>query len=268
VNTDPASSPPAFFAAEVKRLRGTTGMTQEQLAKATVYSAASVAAIETCRLIPSKKFAEYADKAFETDGHLTRLQELVERMSVLPWFRDRIEVERKATDIRTYEPYQVPGLLQTPEYARANVTAARPMLSDDEIERAVALRMSRQEILLDDNDPPNLWAIMDESVLQRVVGGQEIMTAQREHVLSVSRRPSITVQIILNNEGATCAFGRAFDVLTTKNDSSLVYLEDIGSARYVRDRQEVRRYMTAFDHLRASALTDRDSVELIRRMIT
>jgi transcriptional regulator with XRE-family HTH domain len=264
VNTDPSSSPPAFFAAEVKRLRGIAGMTQEELAKATLYSSASVAAIETCRLIPSRKFAEYADKAFETDGHLARLQELVEQMSVLPWFRDRIEVERKATDIRTYEPYQVPGLLQTEEYARANVTAARPMLSDDEIERAVALRISRQEILLDDGAAPNLWAIMDESALQRVVGSQETMAAQREHLLTVSRQPNVTLQIILNNEGSTCAYGRAFDVLTTKNDSSLVYLEDIGSARYIRDRHEVRRYMVVFDHLRANALTDRDSVAFIK----
>jgi hypothetical protein len=140
----------------------------------------------------------------------------VERVAALPWFRDRLEVERKATDIRTYEPYQVPGLLQTENYARANVTADRPMLSDDEIERAVALRISRQEMLMEDGDSPNLWAIMDEAVI------------------------------------------------TTKNESSLVYLEDIGSARYVRDRQEVRRYMVVFDHLRASALTDRDSVKLIK----
>jgi hypothetical protein len=82
----------------------------------------------------------------------------------------------------------MPGLLQIEEYARANVTAARPMLSDDEIDRAVALRMSRQEILLDESDPPNLWAIMDESALQRVVGSQETMTAQREHLLDMFRR--------------------------------------------------------------------------------
>ncbi len=268
MNTDPSSSPPAFFAAEVKRLRGIAEMTQGQLAEATSYSPATVAAIETCRVIPSKKFAEYADKAFGTDGHLARLQELVEQVSVLPWFRDRIEVERKAADIRTYEPYQVPGLLQIEEYARANVTAVRPMLSDEEIERAVALRISRQSILLDDDEPPNLWAIMDESALQRTVGSHETMAAQREHLLTVSRRRNIIIQVILNSEGSTCAYGRAFDVLTTRNDSSLVYLEDIGSARYIRDRSEVRRYMVVFDHLRANALTDRDSVELIKRMLT
>ena len=70
MNTEPSSSPLAFFAAEVKRLRGIAGMTQEQLAKATIYSPASVAAIETCRLIPSKEFSERADKTFDSDGHL------------------------------------------------------------------------------------------------------------------------------------------------------------------------------------------------------
>src|SRR5260370_34883198 len=113
VNTDPGSSPLAFFAAEVKRLRGAIGMTQEQLAGATAYSSATVAAIETCRLIPSKEFAEKADKALTSDGHLVRLQDLVEQTSVLPWFRDLVETERKAISIQTYEPYLVPGLLQT-----------------------------------------------------------------------------------------------------------------------------------------------------------
>lgn len=183
MNTDPTSSPLAFFAAEVKRLRGSAGMTQEQLARATQYSPATVAAIETCRLTASKEFAVLADKALESDGQLERLQELVEQISVLPWFRDRIEVERKAADIRTYEPYQITGLLQTEDYARANVTAARPMLPEDAIDRAVALRMSRQEILLADGDPPRLSAIMDESALRRIVGSQETMTAQYEHLL-------------------------------------------------------------------------------------
>lgn len=98
-------------------MRGLAGITQEQLAKATQYSAATVAAIETCRLTASKGFAVLADKALDSDGQLERLQELVEQISVLPWFRGRIEVERKAADIRTYEPYQIPGLLQTEDYA-------------------------------------------------------------------------------------------------------------------------------------------------------
>ncbi len=144
MNTEPSSSPLAFFAAEVKRLRGIADMTQEQLAKATTYSPATVAAIETCSLIASKEFAHGADKALNSDGHLERLQELVEQTSVLPWFRDLVETERKAISIQTYESYLVPGLLQTEAYARYCVSATRPLLPDDDVSRAVVLRMTRR----------------------------------------------------------------------------------------------------------------------------
>lgn len=270
MNTEPSSSPLAFFAAEVKRLRGIVGMTQEQLAKATIYSPASVAAIETCRLIPSKKFAEYGDKAFQTDGHLARVQALVETTSVLPWFRNRVEVERNAVEIREYESYQIPGLLQTEDYARAVIGAGRPMLASDAIERAVALRMTRQQILEPDEDlpidqehTPRLWAILDESALGRFVGSAAIMKEQREHLAEMAGRPHVTVQILPN--GVTCAYGRFFTILTSSgNGSPVVYLEDVASARYVRDRDEVARYVLTFDHLRACALNDSKSLDLIR----
>jgi hypothetical protein len=74
-------------------------------------------------------------------------QGLVDALSVLPWFRDRVKVERSAAEIREYESYQIPGLLQTEDYARAVISAARPMLADDVIERAVALRMTRWQRL-------------------------------------------------------------------------------------------------------------------------
>jgi len=275
--TDPGSSPLAFFAAELKRLRGIVGMTQEQLAEATTYSSALVAAIETCRRIPSDDFAERADKALGTDGILARLQQLVESTSVLPWFRNRVEVERNATEIREYESYQIPGLIQTEAYARAVVAAARPMLTQDAIERAVALRMTRQQILepdetlpIDQEQTPRLWVIIDEAALDRVVGGADIMQEQRAHLIELAHLPNVTIQIISNSDGVTCAYGKAFTILTSSsssgngNGSPVVYLEDIRNARYVRDRDEVAQYVLTFDHLRACALNDRRSLDLIR----
>jgi len=281
VATDPYSSPLAFFGAELKRLREHAAMTQSDVAKQTVYALSTVSAYETGTRIPSADFAERADKVFGTEevdaktgekkGDLVRLQRLVEQVSVRPWFRDRVAVERQAAEIREYESYQICGLLQTEDYARAIVSSVRPILPDDAIERAVALRMTRQQILepddgvpLDQDNAPRLWAIIDESALNRVVGNPEIMRAQREHLLTMARRPNITIQIVPNTEGATCAFGRAFAVLVSQNNSSVVYFEDIGTARYVRDRDEVSRYMLVFDYLRSCALNDKQSIDLIK----
>lgn len=265
MSLDPYSNPLTFFAAEMKRLRAKLGMTQEQLAEATIYSPATVAAIETCRLLPSEGFAQHIDKSLGADGHFERLQKLVQETSVLPWFRDRIEVERKSAEIWEYEPYVCPGLLQTADYTRVVAEATIPQLSDDDIERAVALRMTRQEVL-EPEDGARLWFILEESALYRMVGGLETMRAQHEHLLSVTRRPNVTIQIIPSKEGPTCAFGRAFTLLISRQNSSIVYYEDVGSARYVRDRHEVNRLMLVFNHLRASALDHNRSAKLIKEV--
>ncbi len=269
--SDPNSSPLAFYGGELKRLRERTGITQTELARRTNYALATVSAYETGTRIPSHDFSERADKVFGTEGDLTRLQAMVDNVSVRPWFRDRVEVERKATEIREYDSYQGPGLLQTEDYARTVVSAGRPMLSEDEIERAVAVRMTRQQILEPDDDTPldqehtpRLWAIMDESALHRVVGSAEIMQAQRAHLAAMAQRPNITIQIIPNSEGVTCAYGRAFSILTVNSGSAVVYLEDIIKAGYVRDRDQVAQFTLRFDHLRASALDDKRSLKLIK----
>lgn len=272
MDTDPYSSPLAFFRAELKRLRQRAGITQADVAEQTNYALATVSAYETGTRIPSADFAERADRLFGTDGDLARLQQLVERVSVRPWFRDRVDVERKAREIHEYESYQVPGLLQTSDYARAIVSSVRPVLPDDAIERAVALRMTRQQILEPDEDAPldqdnalRMWAIIDESALNRVVGSPEIMRAQREHLLIIAQRPNVTIQIIPDAEGATCAFGRAFAVLVSRSsNSSVVYFEDVGTARYISDRDEVSRYALIFDYLRSYALNDTQSIEVIK----
>jgi transcriptional regulator with XRE-family HTH domain len=200
-------------------------MTQSDVAERTIYALSTVSAYETATRIPSADFAKRADKLFGTEGQaeddegdLTRLQHLVEQVSVRPWFRDRVEVERKATEIREYDSYQIPGLLQTEDYARAVISAGRP----------------------------------------------DIMRVQSEYLLEMAQRPNITIQVIPNSEGVTCAYGRAFTILTSNNGSSVVYLEDLINAHYVRNRDEVAQFTLKFDHLRASALIDDKSLQLIK----
>jgi transcriptional regulator with XRE-family HTH domain len=276
--SDLYSSPLAFFSKKLKRLRECAGLTQGDVAKETNYALSTVSAYETGRLIPPADFAIRADELFGTgpkseddEGDLEGLQKLVETVSVRPWFRDRVEVERKSAEIREYESYQISGLLQTEDYARSIISVGRPKMSPDEIEQAVALRMTRQEILepntelpADQIQTPRYWAIIDESALRRIVGSPEIMQVQREHLANMAQRPYITIQIISDEKGPTSAYGRAFTILVSRNNSSVVYLEDPNSAHYVRDRDEVNRYSLIFDHLRASALDDTQTLRLLK----
>jgi DNA-binding XRE family transcriptional regulator len=145
VNTEPSSSRLAFFAAELKRLRSIAAMTQEALATAAGYAPATIAAVETCRLLPSQEFAQQADKALSTDGHFARLQALVEQTSVLPWFRDLVETERKAVSIQTYESYIVPGGLCKTSHSkdqRSWELQVRAILQDHATEFCIRLRDS------------------------------------------------------------------------------------------------------------------------------
>lgn len=271
MSISPSSSPLAFFAGEVKRLRGIAGLTQEQLAEAMNYSPSTVAALETCRLLPSEDLARALDRVFETDGHIKRLQELVEDTSVLPWFRERVEVEREASEIREYESHLIPGLLQTEDYTRALAKAIRPAISPDDIERAVALRITRQETLAYEGGPPTnymrepqFWFIIDESALHRVVGSADIMCAQREHLADKAQQPNITMQVMSYGRGATTAFGRSFTIMVTRKFGTVVYLEDVQSARYGKGADEVSRYKLTFNHLRAAALDEEESIKLIK----
>jgi transcriptional regulator with XRE-family HTH domain len=258
---DPASSPLAFFASEMARLRTAAGFSQPVLAKRLNYSATQITKIETCQRIPQPDLAQKLDETLGTDL-FSRLQPLVETSSVLPWFRDLFDIEGSATEIKTYESYLVPGLLQTEAYARAVVEATRPVLTDEDAAQAVAIKMTRQEIL-DRQDGPRLWAVFHEAVLSCEVGEPTLMRDQCRHLLKMSRHPRVVIQVVPNKSGLCCGFGRSFSQLAFRHQSDLVYVEDVGSARYIREQAEVARYALMFDYLRASALAYGEAAELI-----
>jgi Domain of unknown function (DUF5753) len=132
---------------------------------------------------------------------------------VLPdWFQVYVGLEEAAALIRLYEVQFVPGLLQTADYARAVVRLGQPGASAAEIERRVSLRMSRQE-LLSKPDAPRLWAVVDEAALRRPIGGKEVMRAQLERLIEVTKEPNITLQVVPFSSGCHTAEGGAFTIL-------------------------------------------------------
>jgi DNA-binding XRE family transcriptional regulator len=170
---------------------------------------------------------------------------------VLPqWFRTYVDLESAASLIRTYEGQFVPGLLQTDGYMRAVVQGAHLEESPEEVGRRVRLRMARQ-VLLTRQDPPRLWAVVDEAALRRPVGGPEVMRGQLERLVEATKLPNVTLQILPFNSGAHAAMAGAFSILrfSDRELPDVVYLEHLTSALYLDKRDEVERYLNVMEVL-------------------
>ncbi len=170
---------------------------------------------------------------------------------VLPsWFQSYLGLEAAAERIRCYETQFVPGLLQTATYARAVVTIGQSTLKPEEVERRVELRMDRQRILTRIR-PVRLWAVLDEAVLRRPVGGPDVMRDQLETLIEFSERKNVTLQIIPFKTGGHAATGGAFSLLRfpEQDMADVVYIEHMTSALYLDKRDDLDSYTTAMDSL-------------------
>ena len=169
---------------------------------------------------------------------------------VLPgWFQVYIGLEAEARLIRSYDIQFVPGLLQTAGYTRAVVRRAHPSMPDEELERRVRLRMTRQQALTRP-DPVRLWAVIDEGVLRRPLGGRETMRAQLEHLVSCCKQPNITLQV-MRFGGGYAPEGGAFSLLRFAEPElpDVVYMEQLAGAMYLDKRSDVDLHLDALDRL-------------------
>jgi hypothetical protein len=166
------------------------------------------------------------------------------------WFRAYVDLEAAAGLIRTYEGQLIPGLLQTDDYMRALVRGAHLEDSGEEVGRRVRLRMARQ-MLLTREQPPRLWAVVDEAALRRPVGGPEVMRGQLERLLEASKLPNVTLQILPFDAGAHPAMGSSFSILRFPDQElpDVVYLEHLTNAVYLDKRPEVERYLDVMELL-------------------
>jgi transcriptional regulator with XRE-family HTH domain len=187
---------------------------------------------------------------------------------VLPqWFRTYVDLESAASLIRTYEGQFVPGLLQTDDYMRAVIRDAS-LESSEEVGRRVRLRMARQ-ILLTRQDPPRLWAVVDEAALRRPVGGSEVMRGQLERLIEATKLPNVTLQILPFAVGAHAAMGSAFSILRfpERELPDIVYLEHLTNAVYLDRRNEVEQYLDAMELLCVDSEPPARTVELLERIL-
>ncbi len=176
---------------------------------------------------------------------------------VLPgWFRTFVGLEEAATLIRGYEPHWVPGLLQTPDYARASVRTGFPNATDSQVERRVALRLARQEVLTRP-DPPRLWMVIDEAALRRPAAttGTAIMRDQLDRLIEATEMPHITVQVLPFTAGLHPAMYGPFRIFRFGEPElpDIVYGESLTSAYYIDNPGEAAAYIQALDRISAQA---------------
>ncbi|MCP3787938.1 helix-turn-helix domain-containing protein [Micromonospora sp. A3M-1-15] len=187
---------------------------------------------------------------------------------VLPgWFQSYLGLEAAAALIRTYEVQFVPGLLQTPAYARAVILLGHRGAPPAEVERRVRLRMERQE-LLRRSDPPQLWAVLDEAALRRPVGGPEVMRRQLDVLIEASAAPHVRLQIVPFDAGGHAAAGGAFSILRFGDQDlpDIVYIEQLTSAVYLDRRDDLDHYAGAMDRLCGEAAPPERTPELLARI--
>lgn len=184
---------------------------------------------------------------------------------VLPhWFQTYVGLEEAASLIRTYELQFVPGLLQSESYAREVFLLGNADAPPHEIDQRVELRMQRQQRLVGPN-APRLWAVLDEAALRRPIGGHAVMRGQLEHLISVSKLPNITVQVMPFTFGGHAAEGGAFSILRFPEADlpDVVYIETLTGALYLDKRDDVDVYMQAMERLAVDSATPDGTVELL-----
>ncbi|MFZ3567177.1 helix-turn-helix domain-containing protein [Streptomyces sp. BH097] len=263
----------------LRDLREARGLKREEAARPLRVASATIRRMETAEVALKIPYVQMLLEQYEVpEREIEAFVALAEEANlpgwwqrfhdVLPdWFSLYVSLEGAASMIRAYEPHFVPGLLQTEEYARAvfdagTVGRSRP----DEVDRHIDLRMARQS-LLDREDSPHLWVVMDETALRRTPGGPDVLRGQLDRLIEVVRRPNVTLQIAEFASGPHPGTFGPFTLFRfpVRELPDMVYSEYVTGALYLDVRDEVGMHLEVLDHLVAQAAGAERTLEILKR---
>jgi transcriptional regulator with XRE-family HTH domain len=267
------------LALELRHFREESGLTGERVAEEMGWSGAKVYRIEgdKVRILPrdvQRLLRLYGITGPHHDAVLelarqARLKDWWHQYSgaIPEWFQFYVGLEAAASVMHSYDAEVVRGLLQTDGYMRTIMSMAAD-LGTDEVERQIAVRMERQKRLTAAKEPLELWAVFNEAVIRRMVGGPKVMREQLRHLVDMSALANVTVQVLTYDAGAHPSMNGAFTVMQFPEqvDLDVVYLEELTGALYLEKTEDVRRYSLMFDYLRAQALSPEASRDLMARL--
>ncbi|MFJ7134667.1 helix-turn-helix domain-containing protein [Streptomyces fungicidicus] len=254
------------FGQQLRLLRTSRGLTRAELGAKLSYGEDMVASVELGRRIPKPEFIERADAVLEAGGLLAVMKEEVARARYPAFFRDAAKLEAEAVELHVYANQAVPGLLQTEEYARAVFDVRRPLLDEVVISERVAARLARQEIF--GRKPlPTISFVIEESVLRRPIGGWNVWRGQLEQVYLRGQGRNVEIQVMPTEVSEHAALAGPFTLIETVKGQRIAYVEVQKESRLLHERSSVREQEEQYGILRAQALTPRESLQLIEKLL-
>ncbi|MGW5607901.1 helix-turn-helix domain-containing protein [Streptomyces sp. NPDC003753] len=257
---------PHIFGRQLKRLRTAAEMGRAELGSRTGYSESTIASFEQGRRIPSAEFIARADEVLGAHGVLLELVEEMERAQYPPFFQDAAKFEKEAVALHFFAVQTVPGLLQTQDYARVVFAMRRPPLDEETIEQRVAARLVRQAIFRR-RPMPVISFVMEEAILRKQLGGPAVMRGQLEQILLIGEQPNVEIQVMPDAREEHAALSGRFTLIETAKGRRIAYVEAFKSSRLFTDRSTVRELDERYGVLRAQALTPRESLALVEKML-
>ncbi|KUP97587.1 helix-turn-helix domain-containing protein [Thermobifida cellulosilytica] len=266
---------------QLKRLRREAGLSQDEVWKALGWSRAKLQRLEAGdfqRLRAGDIMA--LCQIYKADEAVA--QELIQiardSRTEKPWWTQYKDVlpgaflglETEATLIQEYNIALVPGLLQTRDYTAALMRTSVDIHGEEEIRRRLEIRAERQRAVLDRDNPPMVMAVIDEAAVRRQIGGGETMKSQVRHLIELSERPRVDIQVLPFAAGAHAAAGIPFTILGfdgTDAAGSVVYLETHKDGYYLDTDEEIARYRLIFGRTQGSAMSVEDSRDFLERLL-
>ncbi|SBU98375.1 Helix-turn-helix domain-containing protein, partial [Streptomyces sp. Ncost-T6T-1] len=264
---DPQASMAALFGSRLRKLRVAAGLTQAEVGELAHVVSSRIAQLERATgAKPTLELTRTLDKELVADDLLIDLWPYVYREAFPDWSQAFIEYSARAAVIRQYASHVVPGLLQTPEYARALLSVGHTLRDSEHLEERLAARLDRQ-VRLTGPDRPELWIILDEAVLRRPVGGAAVMRGQLEKLLRMAEEPNVTIQVLPFDQGAHGSLGGSLTVLVMPDGTEIAYTEGAHYGQLTEEPDEVERFVLTYDQLRAMALPPLMSLAMIRSVL-
>ncbi|MFF3607140.1 Scr1 family TA system antitoxin-like transcriptional regulator [Streptomyces sp. NPDC002463] len=254
------------FGEVVKVFRRRAGLTQEQFAPLVGYSVPMIASIEQGRRLPSKEFVDRAEEVLEAFGVIkAAAKHLTRRAGLAKWFAAWAELEPLAVTLYTYENRLVPGLFQTPAYARTLFEEQIPAMSDDKIASNLVARMERASILTE--RPETIFSfIIEEHVLRRRMGGPDVMREQIDHILDLCERRNIDIQVMSQSRGYHAGLGGPLCLLETEENTWYAYCEGQETGQLISEPKVVSILQQRYARMRTQALSVEASASLLREI--